>query len=300
MYSKLLVFGSIAKDEIMYFPGQFGQFIDKDNINKLNVSFLAEKLEQTLGGIATNITYNYKLLSDKPVYVLGSVGIDSQVFTDFFEKNNINTDHLLVSTELYSGTYKAITDSTQNQIGAFYYGANSESIGIDLDVIDDVKNALLVISANESSAFLKIQNQAIKLGIDYMYDPGMCLTWIKDEDLRAGIMGSKYLIANDYETDQILKRLNITLEDIIKEGIIVITTLGKDGVKYISSDSDIFVPSFKVDKVVDPTGAGDSFRGGFLAGILDGKSVKDSLTQGNLIASISVQSKGGVGHILSK
>lgn len=56
----------------------------------------------------------------------------------------------------------------------------------------------------------------------------------------------------------------------------------------------VSVPIFKVDKVVDTTGAGDSFAGGYLAARLQGQSPEVSARSGNKIASIVIQHSGAI------
>ena len=56
----------------------------------------------------------------------------------------------------------------------------------------------------------------------------------------------------------------------------------------------ISVPAFAVDKVVDTTGAGDSFAGGYLAARLQGQSPAVSARSGNKIASIVIQHSGAI------
>ncbi|PJC34178.1 hypothetical protein CO048_01045 [Candidatus Roizmanbacteria bacterium CG_4_9_14_0_2_um_filter_35_15] len=142
-----------------------------------------------------------------------------------------------------------------------------------------------------------------------MYDPGMALTWIKDKDLKKGVINTKYLVGNDYEIAMITKRLKKTVNELTSCGLKLITTLGEEGVKYeykskiINPKSQINpkfeiikVPAYKVKKVVDPTGAGDAWRGGFIAGIVSGKSVIDSLKLGNVMASFAIEEYGTVNH----
>ncbi|OHT00056.1 kinase, pfkB family protein [Tritrichomonas foetus] len=59
------------------------------------------------------------------------------------------------------------------------------------------------------------------------------------------------------------------------------------------------VDSFKVEKVVDTTGAGDAFVSGFIAGLLDGCNVVDSARRGNAAGSLAVQTVGANGSIQS-
>jgi adenosine kinase len=68
--------------------------------------------------------------------------------------------------------------------------------------------------------------------------------------------------------------------------------LGELGSQISIRDSEIAVPAFKVKKVMDPTGAGDSFRGGLLSGLVHGKDIEQCAWMGSVCASFSVESYG--------
>ena len=296
-YTQFLTFGSIAKDELMSHPGLFQDQLDVKNLNKINVFFMVDKLNQSLGGISTNIAYNFKQLSNKTCYILGGIGLDGQSFVDFFNQNNIDISYLKRSIELYTGTFKGISFLDQNQIGAFYYGANLEGKNILLSEIHSVEKSLLGISSSSPEAVLSIQKQAIKLQLDYLYDPGMMLTWADNDLLIEGILNSKYLIANDYEMNLIFERTGLNIQALISKNIQLIITKGKDGLDYYSSEEKLSLKSYPVSKFVDPTGAGDAFRGGFVAYLLDQKPIRDCLIAGSVLGSMCVEKSGAVNHI---
>ncbi|MEI6728548.1 MAG: PfkB family carbohydrate kinase [bacterium] len=298
-YSQLLTFGSIAKDELMTHPGLLQSQIDIKNLDHLNIFFMVDSLKQALGGIATNIAYNYKLLNKGKCYILGGLGIDSQDFTEFYNANAIDTTYLKFSKDLYTGTFKGISFLDQNQIGAFYYGANLEGKKIYLKDIANIENSLLVLSSSHPEAVGSIQKQALDLNIDYLYDPGMMLTWIDNQLLKEGLLGAKYIVANDYEMNLIFERTGLKIQDLIALDITVITTKGKDGLHYQYGSENIKIEAFPVTNFKDPTGAGDAFRGGFLAYLLDDKPILDSLIAGSALASMAVESLGGVNHVLN-
>ena len=82
-YSNIIVTGSVAYDLLMDFPKQFVDFLQPDKLHQINVSFIVDRLEKQLGGTATNIAYNTKILTDKKVSLLVGLGKDHQPFTDF-------------------------------------------------------------------------------------------------------------------------------------------------------------------------------------------------------------------------
>jgi adenosine kinase len=295
LINRILVAGSIAYDEIMDFPGLFVDYFQPEKLHNINVSFVVDKLVKQYGGIATNISYNARLVTSKGVDVIGSVGKDGQAFVDFFTSHRINTSHIYKDAELYTASGKVMTDTKNNQIWAFYYGASACVSKSKLETYKD-GNTLLVLSATHSKPFLYFQEQAIKHSIPYLYDPGMTLTWISPKDLEEGIYHAKYLVANDYEITKIQKILHVTVEELVANNVIVITTLGEDGTRYQSKDEELIVPAYKINKVIDPTGAGDAFRGGFIGSMAEEKTVIEALKTGNVLASFAIEKYGTVNH----
>ena len=244
------------------------------------------------------------------------MGKDGKDFLNFFKKNKIDASGVIMDKELYTSAGSVITDTKNNQIWGFYYGASEKIPYIDFKKINKDTD-LLVISANHQNSFLYFQREAIKNKIPYLYDPGMTLTWIKDKDLETGVMNCRYLVGNDYEIAMILKRLKKTVREIAKHGVNVIITLGEKGVSYSSAvipvktgiqgnfsldsrlrgnDNLLLVPGVKVSKMLDPTGAGDAWRGGFVAGLLMDYSTRDCLKLGNVMASFAIEKYGTVNH----
>ncbi len=296
----IIITGSISFDEILNFPGKFVDYLHPEKLHQINVSFVVDRLEKQFGGTATNIAYNCQMANaylkgKNKVKVLASIGKDGQQFVEFFEKHSIDSAELLIDKKMYSAFGSVITDRKDNQIWGFYYGASEKAKNINIKKYDS-KSTFLVISANHPKAFIHFQKEAIKNKIDYMYDPGMSLTWIKDKDLKEGMMNAKYFIGNDYEVAMILKRLKLSVVDLTKKGISVITTLGELGVRYQSKNEALEVKGYKVRKVIDPTGAGDAWRGGFVAGMISSIGLKESLKLGNVMASFAIEKYGTANH----
>jgi adenosine kinase len=283
----------------MNFPSRFVNYIQPDKLHQINVSFVVDKLDKQLGGTGTNIAYNLKFFTDKKVSLLAGVGKDGDIFYQFLKEHGIATEGILKDDSVYTATGKVITDMDNNQIWGFYYGACVR--GEDIDITPHVNDkTLMIISANHPKALLHFQKQAIELGVDYLYDPGMTMTAVGKEDLHEGIMNCKWFVGNDYEVSQILKMTELTLENLLEKGIVVITTLGEHGVKYQTKDQEVTVPAFTMKETKDPTGAGDAWRGGFIAGVVEGKTIEESLKQANALASFAVEEYGTVNHKPSK
>lgn len=307
-YSSIIVTGSVGYDSIMDFPGKFVDHFHPEHLHQINISFVVSRLEKQLGGSATNIAYNVSLanlyLGNKtPIIPLAAVGKDGKTFINFFKKNNIDARGMLVDRLLYSSSGNVITDTKDNQIWGYYYGASKSSKKIRTKKFADSKS-IWIISANHPEAFLHFQREAIINNNTYIYDPGMALSWIDNEDLKGGVLHAQYLVGNDYEIAMILKRLNVSINQLIEKGVQTITTLGEKGVRLEVQVNKVHklykVSAYKVNKVIDPTGAGDAWRGGFIGGLVAGYHLQDCLKLGNVLASFAVETYGTVNHKPSK
>jgi adenosine kinase len=251
------------------------------------------------------------------IYPVAAVGRDGDEILTFFKENNINTEFVQKDKKLYTATGKVITDKNNNQIWGFYYGAAKLNPKLDsrlwtLDSKQQTKNDFWIIAATHEKPFSTALRYVINNKVPYLFDPGMTLTWIKDALLKRGVMSAQYVIGNDYEIAMIEKRLHITVRELVEKGVNVITTLGEKGVRYEGRDViptvaegsqkqlKMAVKAFKVKKVVDPTGAGDAWRGGFVGALAAGQQLKDCLVMGNVMASFAVESVGTVEYKTTK
>jgi sugar/nucleoside kinase (ribokinase family) len=77
-----------------------------------------------------------------------------------------------------------------------------------------------------------------------------------------------------------------------------IIKLGKRGCRWIGPHGDTHSPAHPLEKApVDTTGAGDAFDGGFLYGLLAGKSPPEILETANRLGALSTREPGGIGGL---
>jgi adenosine kinase len=60
------------------------------------------------------------------------------------------------------------------------------------------------------------------------------------------------------------------LQETLKHVKVVVVTRGKEGANLYTNGDDCFIPTVPEREIVDPTGVGDAFRGGFLTGYARG------------------------------
>ncbi|MFC1711291.1 carbohydrate kinase family protein [Patescibacteria group bacterium] len=294
----IVVTGSLAFDYIFNFPGKFGDHIMPEKIHEINISFIVKRFEKRFGGTAGNIAYNLSLLGIKPA-ILACVGQDFGDYKKWLGKNNINTKYIKTVKNENSSTGFVMNDKTNNQIWGYSYGALRHGKNLNLkDVKEPIE--MIIISANDPETFISFTNQAIELNFPYMYDFGMMLTAISKKDLCKGLLNAKILIGNDYEVSLMHKKAGLDKKKLLKRGSLIITTLGDKGSIIETKQEKVKVKAVKTANVVDPTGAGDAYRAGFLAGRQRGYDLKTCGKIGSVIASSAVEKYGTQEHKLAK
>lgn len=291
----ILVTGSLAYDYIMNFPGSFGDHILPEKIHVLNLSFMVETLRKSFGGTAGNIAYTLALLGEKPA-VLGYAGEDFSEYDKFLRKAGVDTTLIRINVAKSTASAFVMTDQNDNQITGFYPGAITENKDLRFKNIDLKIDDFVVISPDDPDAMINYARECQKLKLKYLFDPGMQLPRLPDEDLKLGVMGAEVLIGNDYEMSLIKSRLWMENDDLLKHAKVLITTLGEKGAEILTKDSKIMIDAAKPNEVLDPTGAGDCFRAGFLAGYLKGFDLKTCGQMGAVASCYTVEKYGTTTH----
>ena len=266
---RIAVTGSIATDHLMVFPGRFADQLLKEQLERVSLSFLADRLEVRRGGVAANIAFGLGQLGLDPVMV-AAAGTDFAEYGTWLRDNGVDTSAVRVSETLHTARFVCTTDQDQNQIATFYAGAMAEASRIDLAEIAGSAGALalVLVGADDPAAMLRHTATARRLGIPVAADPSQQLARLDGEQTRQLVDGATWLFTNEYEAALLLERTGWTAEQLLSRVGTWITTLGADGVSLTRSGAPrLHVPAVPTDRIADPTGAGDAFRAGFLAGL---------------------------------
>jgi len=70
--------------------------------------------------------------------------------------------------------------------------------------------------------------------------------------------------------------------------------LGEKGAHYFTRETNEYIPGYRVERVVDPVGAGDGFAAGFVSGLLDGLPLADAVRRANAVGAIVTLVNGDV------
>ncbi len=292
----LIITGTIAYDYIMDFPDSFAKHILPNQIHKLNLSFIVDKFAKRRGGTAGNVSYTLGLLGIENI-LYSVAGKDFEEYKNAFFKLGMTVSHVVIDPDNYTATGFAMTDSADNQIWGYYYGAASGIESLSLASVVN-KNDFVLIGPSGAKGSMSLVKQSVKLSVPYLFDPGFILTQISDKDLIYGVEHAKYIIGNDYEIQLIQDRVDLNSKK-FKEKI-VITTLGKEGARIKTPDKIYMIPPVKTNKVVDPTGAGDAWRAGFLAGLTRGYDFQICGQMGSVASSYAIETYGTQEHFFTQ
>lgn len=288
----LAIAGSIATDHLMTFSGKFADSLVPDELDKIALSFLVEDLDVRRGGCAANISFALAKLGHRPV-LIGSVGKDFNTeYRAWLEKVGVDTAGVRVSETRHTARFVCTTDSSLAQIATFYAGAMSEARDIDLLAVGDDFD-LVLIGPDDPDAMLRYTKTCREHGIPFAADPSQQLAWADGDLIRELIDGAAYLFSNDYEAALIEQKTGWSADEVHQHVGTRVVTRGKDGVTiYPANGNTIDVRAIPDVEAVDPTGVGDSFRAGFLAGIAAGLDFERSAQVGCTIAASVVETKG--------
>jgi adenosine kinase len=118
-------------------------------------------------------------------------------------------------------------------------------------------------------------------------------------ELEEGCKGAKVLAGNDYEFGMMAEKLGVSESDLRGRVPITVMTLGEKGALITVEGNEYEIPSARPEKVVDPTGAGDAFRSGFVAGMSRGFSWPVVGRMASLTAVYAIEHPGTQEHAYS-
>jgi adenosine kinase len=286
--------GSVAYDYLMTFPGLFRDYILPDKLEQISLSFLVNSMVRRRGGIAPNIAYTLALLGGKP-RVMATVGEDFTEYRQTLDKAGVDTSLMKVIPGVFTASFFCNTDKSNAQIASFYPGAMDYAGQLSFHDLAQ-KPDWVVISPNSPDSMVKYPQECQELGIPYLYDPSQQIPRMSGEDLRLGVQGASALMVNEYEFELIKKQTGLSEAEILAGLRFMVVTRGSEGASIYVDGAEIQTPVVPPKEIVDPTGVGDAFRGGFLTGFSHGLDWDLCGKMGALAATYCLEAMGTQEH----
>lgn len=232
-----------------------------------------------------------------PVYHAGLIGDDGLAFLDAAKAYGMHTDFIKKIEGKSGHTIIQVDKNGQNCI--LLYGGSNRAITKEFvdSVLENFEAGDIILLQNEISEMPYIIDKAYEKGMQIFLNPSPYDAYLDACDMSKvscffmnEIEGGQ-ISGGETEPDKIIEKV---LEKY--ENAKIVLTLGGDGSVYADKNERHQQEIFKVT-AVDTTAAGDTFTGYFIAGIIKGMSIKDTLKMSALAASITVSRPGATPSI---
>ncbi|MEO8936415.1 MAG: carbohydrate kinase family protein [Burkholderiaceae bacterium] len=294
---RTLICGSLAYDTIMVFEGRFKDQILPDQVHILNVSFLVPALRREFGGTAGNIAYNLHLLGGKPV-VMACVGEDAGPYVERLHKLGFEIGHVKTAPGAFTAQAFITTDLDDNQITAFHPGAMS---GSPVNHVGDAKDiGLAIIAPDSRDGMVQHARELADANIPFVFDPGQGLPMFSGTELMEFIDLAAYVTVNDYEAKMLADRTGRTFDELAKSVEALVVTQGGLGSTIYAKGRVHIIPSVRPERIADPTGCGDAYRGGLLYGLANGMDWETTGRLASTMGALKIAHQGPQNHAPSR
>ena len=287
---KILVTGSAAYDFLLSHEGSFADGIASQQLSSLSVAFLAQHMVRHHGGTGANIAWNLNLLEEQPMLIT-TVGKDGGEYRTLLEERGLDVSYVEKKEEAMTATAIVATDSEERQITFFHPGADQHGTWPELQEGHE-ELACGIVSPRDVQLMIRAAEWCSKSGTPYYFDPGQQLLALSSDELSRLVRGSAGVIVNEYEWGLLQERIRCTEENILMQTPLLIVTRGEHGTTFFDADGARNIAPCPAQHVVNPTGAGDAFRAGFLAGVRRGWNTVDCVRLGSALGSFAVEEAG--------
>jgi len=283
----LSVYGHVTVDQIMTVRKFPADNTTEDILTKVT----------TLGGTGTNIAVAAARLGC-PTALCAFVGND---FPGMYEKeiqdSGLITDEFLHVDKYETSGAVVVNDPNMVQKVVFYQGPQgfADDIGILLSK-NAKKSKYTHFCTGQPSYYLRVMDDIVfktRIAIDPAQESHRI--WNSDNFPKA-MLRANALFCNNFEAESLKKYAG--LDDIMEAAVdLVVCTHGAGGSVAKVKGEVMSIPAVKADRVVDPTGCGDTYRAGFYTALYKGYDIPEALTIASTVASFVIEETGALTNI---
>src|SRR5579884_1786919 len=265
-------------------------------------------IEETFGGNGANTSYTLARLGES-VRLMGTVGQDeagTRVLAQL-EAAGVNVKGVRRSA-LSTPTTIALVHASGARAFLHQPGASHEPFDDVLDIVADMVRgcnrfhlanvfALPALRSRAGELVARARDGGATVSIDTGWDARG--EWLST--LRPCLPHADLLFVNDDEARELTGQSHPikAARELQRHGVRnVVVKLGAAGCFILAGEESIASPAFQVP-VVDTTGAGDCFAGGFLAALQRGASYIEAAQFANAVGALSVQKLGGTTGLMT-
>ena len=272
----------------------------------------AEQADFRLGGSGCITALSLQLLG-LPTALAANMGYDvfSQFAKGYFEASGLDASLIRILPDEQTGFFLTLITSAKKRTVLSNRGANAVSFNSNellsrLKEFDHLHVSGYSLKGNDQYVVVrKVMEAAFASGIPISLDPGICTSEQAAEKIFGLLKYVKYFMPNQDELASLVKigEIDEKIETLLELGCkAVILKQGSLGGKYFKRGLVVSAPAENEPQkeIVDTTGAGDCFNGGFLKAVLDGKGPEDALKLANSASLKMITSKHGIVDLIQE
>lgn len=290
--SHVAIFGHVNLDRIYSLK----------EIPKPDTTVEVTQSETRFGGTAGNIAaMAAKLEAD--VKLASFVGHDfPQSYRDHLEALGVDTTELITKNDYSTPTFWGFADPEGSVLGVIDQGPMRDILNFEL-LTDCLEDARMVHFATGRPAYYeRVAKEAQKKNVPITLDPGQELRALYDADqLERMLEAASVFIVNEHEVQEAIDKFRYGSPEQLFDHELdaLIVTRGEKSVLLYTEKEQMEIPTLNIpaEKVVDPIGAGDAFRGALHAARHHGHDLVTAIRWGNAAASLAIQHEGGQTHL---
>ncbi len=257
--------------------------VDVENIAGKNESSPVIDYEEYPGGGAANIAVAIAKLGGKS-QLISPVGTDfsSSGYEKLLKEAYVDLSRLYTIEDRKISKAFIFTDREDNQTTYFYWGASSKFKELEPEPVDFVHLATADCVYNAKIA---------QIAGFVSFDPGQDLVTYSKENLETILAHTDILFANKHEIKRVSEMTGKSFSELRDMIDVIVVTYDAEGSIIYRGGDQWSIPVVSV-KALDPTGAGDAYRAGFLLAYTREYSLPTCGKIGSTVASFAVESRG--------
>ncbi|WP_409060433.1 PfkB family carbohydrate kinase [Streptomyces sp. SYP-A7185] len=313
------VTGAIAMDHLLTFPGRFPDRPGADRSGTgrsgadqseagrpgagrpgprrphvASLPFLAERFAVRRGGAAANIAFGLGRLGLTPVLV-GAAGSDFADYQVWLKQHGVDTESVLVVPGEHTARHVRATDAAGERITAFRPGAMGASATLSLRSVAERTGGLdlVVVAPGDPVAMLRHTAECRALGLPFVAHPAWRIGALGRAGLTYCVSGARCLVTGEGEARRLREATGWSGPGVLERVGAWVTTLGAAGARIERAGREpCLVPALGSVTVAEPSGAGDAFRAGLVAGLVRGAPLERSAQLGCALAAFALEAPG--------
>ncbi len=266
-----------------------------DRFARIDEESIIKEQSRGAGGSAVNVAIGVKRLGGVSA-VMAKIGFDDfgRILIDELMKEKVDTTGIKIS--FGSTGFTIVIIDSQGRISMYGFKGVAEELEPDEINLDLIKRSRFIhIASLRLDTSTEAARYAKKYGKTVSWDPGRVLSRKGLEEVSKLLQYVDIVFANEEETRNLARETSIKTcaRKLLEHGVkIVVVKRGAKGVYIATRNRELQIPAFKPPRILDTTGAGDSFTAGFLMGLYRGYGLYKATVYASATAALKISRLG--------